>query len=153
MTRRLSRHSYYMNLAVLTGMRTTCARRRVGAVLIDQRGIILSIGYNGVPQGFDHCNEGHPCKGAGAESGTQLGDCKAIHAEINALLWCADVSKVHACYLTVNPCNECLKVLLNTDCQEIYYLEKYSNWEEAERMWNKAGRGFYYLPNCDLRIR
>ena len=150
---RLSRPDFYMNLALLTSLRSTCARRRVGAVLIDQRGIILSLGYNGVPQGFPHCNEGHPCQGIGAKSGTKLDECHAIHAEMNALLWCPDVSKIHAAYVTASPCIECTKVLLNTDCKYIYFAEPYAHDEASQDLWHEAKREWFHhpVPGIDLR--
>lgn len=44
-----------MEMAEVTAKRATCARRQVGAVIVDSRGYILSTGYNGLPAGFPHC--------------------------------------------------------------------------------------------------
>jgi len=101
---RLTRDAWAMGLAELTARRGTCLRRQVGCVLLNERGHVLSTGYNGVAAGVPHCNEvgrvspagpdyvpfpddpiGHPnaCPGAHAKSGTNLDGCHALHAEQN----------------------------------------------------------------------
>lgn len=57
MTTRPARDNWAMQMAVLTATRTTCLRRGVGAVLLNERGHILATGYNGVAAGQPHCNE------------------------------------------------------------------------------------------------
>ncbi len=54
---RPSRDEWAMNLALVTSMRTTCCRRAVGCVLLNERGHVLATGYNGVAAGLPHCNE------------------------------------------------------------------------------------------------
>jgi dCMP deaminase len=54
---RLTRDQWGMSLARLTAKRSTCLRRQVGCVLIDERGHVLATGYNGVASGLPHCNE------------------------------------------------------------------------------------------------
>lgn len=53
---RPSRDQWAMEMAVLTAQRTTCLRRAVGAVLLNERGHVLATGYNGVAAGQPHCN-------------------------------------------------------------------------------------------------
>ena len=72
---------YFMAMAMLVATRSTCIRRQVGCVLIDNNNNILATGYNGVVRGQPHCNEGHPCPGAYSASGKDLDLCYAIHAE------------------------------------------------------------------------
>jgi dCMP deaminase len=81
----------------------------------------------------------HACEGAKYDSGEGLGKCQAIHAEQNALLQCPDIMKIHTCYTTSSPCNEqCIKLLLNTSCQRIVFLEEYS--KSGKDAWLAAGR-------------
>lgn len=81
----------------------------------------------------------HACEGAKYDSGEGLGKCQAIHAEQNALLQCPDVMKIHTCYTTSSPCAEqCIKLLLNTSCQRIVFLEEYS--KSGKDAWLAAGR-------------
>ena len=77
---RLDKHEAMMQVAEVIAKRATCVRREVGAVITSEAGIVLATGFNGVPQGIDHCNEGSPCTGALAKSGTHLDECLAIHA-------------------------------------------------------------------------
>ncbi len=126
---------YFLKLAKLTATRTTCLRRAVGCVLVDESNRVLATGYNGTPRGFPHCNEGHPCPGATAPSGQALDSCYSVHAEQNALLQCGDVNRIRTCYVTVSPCVTCVKLLLNTGCQRIVFAERYAHDEAARALW------------------
>lgn len=162
---RLSKDAYFIGLAKHAALRATCLRRQVGCVLVDHKSHVLATGYNGVPQGFPHCNEmtgfmgnpdlkghkpehweigtvpkyGHACAGAHAPSGTSLMSCNAIHAEQNALLQCHDVDKIDTCYCTASPCITCLRMLLNTGCQRIVFTEEYPH-PESRILWESVGR-------------
>jgi len=134
---RLDRNTYFLEMAVLVATRGTCARRQVGCVLVSGRQHVLATGYNGVAAGLDHCIEDH-CPGASYSSGSGLNKCEAIHAEQNALLQCSDMFNIETCYCTVAPCITCVKLLLNTSCKNIIFLEEYSN--SGKDLWKKAGR-------------
>lgn len=155
---RISRDEWAMQMAKLTSTRSTCFRRHVGCVLLNRRGHVLATGYNGVASGRPHCNETftekwvHPkapievrvatpyvCSGAKSPSGTNLDGCQAIHAEQNALLQCKDVYEIDACYVTASPCITCTKLLLNTSCTKIIFLEDYPH-AEARDLWTSSGR-------------
>ena len=82
---------------------------------------------------------GHACEGATAPSGTNLDGCQAIHAEQNALLQCRDMYAIHTAYVTASPCMTCCKLLLNTSCQRIVYVEEYPH-SAAKDLWTGAGR-------------
>jgi dCMP deaminase len=121
---RISRDEWGLRLAEVTALRGTCSRRQVGAVAVDQEGIILSTGYNGAPRGFQHCIE-LPCAGAGFESGSSLDICIAIHAEVNCVVFCSDPQRIMTLYATTAPCISCVKMLLATGCQRIVFREDY----------------------------
>lgn len=143
---------YFARMARLVATRSTCLRRAVGCVLVDARDHVLSTGYNGVARGRPHCNEEaregrdyrplggdpsvtapmrvvtvhpHACAGAELPSGEGLDLCEAVHAEQNALLQCRDAYAVDTCYVTAFPCVPCTKLLLNSSCRRIVYLEDY----------------------------
>lgn len=124
---------YFMNLAFHVATRGSCARRKVGCILVDERKHILATGYNGRPAGFDECLE-FPCEGADAPSGEGLNKCEAVHAEANALLQCPDVHKITTAYVTASPCIECTKLLLNTSCETIIFAEEYPH-RASQRLW------------------
>lgn len=134
-----------MGVAALTALRSTCARRQVGCVLLDAKGRVLATGYNGSAQGQPHCVEvvGY-CPGRDSPSGTNLDGCLAIHAEQNALLQCGDVDAVEVCYTTTAPCVTCAKLLLNTACRRVVFLEPYAP-SVAEALWRSAGREWFAL--------
>lgn len=138
---RPSRDEAYLEIAKIVAQRGTCARRRVGCVLVDPKGRILSTGYNGVAATRPHCSEGHACKGANFPSGEGLDFCEAIHAEQNAILFLPDPFAVETCYLTATPCVSCVKLLLGTSCKRILALEDYPHslsktyWTESGRIW------------------
>jgi dCMP deaminase len=145
---RITKQDYFMLMAQVISMRATCARRSVGCVLVDWRDHVIATGYNGVPSGMPHCIS-KPCPGATAPSGTGLDLCEAIHAEQNALLQCKDTNLIKACYCTTLPCIHCIKLLMNTSCQFIFFLELYSNSKEIIDRWNKSSleREVEQLPN------
>lgn len=152
---RPSRDEWALKLALLTAQRTTCYRRAVGCVLLNARGHVLATGYNGVAAGLPHCNEPvdgwllngglkHACSGAKAPSGHGLDACQAIHAEQNALLQCRDMYAIHTCYVTASPCITCVKLLLNTSCERIVFVEEYPH-SAARELWTGAGRAWEQL--------
>tara|TARA_R110002020_G_scaffold124118_1_gene280978 strand:+ start:93 stop:554 length:462 start_codon:yes stop_codon:yes gene_type:complete len=114
---RLNIDEYFLNMARLVALRSTCRRRQVGCILVDSNNHIAATGYNGVPKGFIHCLD-QPCKGADAPSGTRLNECKAVHAEMNALLQLQSTDILTA-YITVTPCFDCSKVLANSNVKKI----------------------------------
>jgi len=87
----------------------------------------------------------HPyaCSGASAESGKDLDQCEAIHAEQNALLQCRDAYEIAYCYTTTFPCLTCVKLLLNTACNQIIYREPYD--QRAEQLWASASGRYAIL--------
>ena len=114
---RLEIDDYFLKMAQLASLRSTCNRRRVGCILVDSNNHVVATGYNGVPKGFVHCLD-VPCTGADAASGTRLDECYAVHAEMNALLQLQSTDTLTA-YLTVTPCFDCAKVLANSNVKRI----------------------------------
>ena len=129
---------YMMGMAMMAASRATCSRRAVGCILTNSLNHIVATGYNGVPRGMVHCGI-ELCPGVNAPSGTNLDGCMAIHAEQNALLQCVNTRDIVTCYVTAQPCLTCMKLLLNTSCQSIVYLQPYPH-EAAARLWSNAGR-------------
>ena len=129
--------TYFLQIAQLASSRATCARRKVGCVLVNSKNHIVSVGYNGVPSKFPHCTDEIPCKGADAPSGTALDDCLAVHAEVNAFLHLTSQDAVTA-YLTVCPCISCTKMICNSTIRRVVAIEWYAHLE-ISRMLRIAG--------------
>ena len=127
---------YFLKMALLVAQRGTCARRKVGCILVNQKRHVIATGYNGNPAGQKHCID-YPCKGAMAKSGSDLELCEAIHAEQNALLQCKNVYEINKVYCTVSPCIHCIKLLLNTSAKHIIFSEEYTN-QEGKSLWMKT---------------
>lgn len=139
MSDRPSLHVWALRIAKIVSTRGTCARRKVGCVLLDENGFILSTGYNGVATGLIHCTDS-PCPGAGYASGEGLDKCEAIHAEANALITCPDPNKVYDVYVTHSPCIHCVKMLLRTPAEGIYFIEPYAHDADARQLWERTDR-------------
>lgn len=146
---RISKNDYFMLMAQVVSLRGTCKRRQVGCVLVNIHDHVMATGYNGVAKGMQHCID-FPCPGADCLSGQGLDLCEAIHAEQNALLQCSDVLKIKDCFTTTFPCIHCLKLLMNTSCNNIYYLQPYSGAEISFIMWSKANRNIKQLQRTHV---
>jgi dCMP deaminase len=134
------RDGVWLRVATAIAELGTCARRKVGCVLVDARGHVLSTGYNGPAAGEPHCID-QACPGAGLASGTGLEACEALHAEQNALLQCSDVWRIHTVYCTDSPCITCVKLLLNTSAQRICFVRAYPH-SASEALWTRSGRSW-----------
>lgn len=129
---RININEYYMNIAVQVSLRSTCTRRRVGAVIVkDNR--ILSTGYNGAPSKLPNCSD---CKGRcyrslhNIPSGEKLDLCYAIHAEQNAImnaLRTGESLEGAVIYITTFPCSTCAKLILQTGIKDIFFIDTYKN--------------------------
>lgn len=125
-----------LSIACLLSTRATCRKRQVGCVLVDSRGRILSTGYNGTPRGLNHCTE-FPCSGANMPAGSDT--CEAVHAELNAIAECHDTTRVHTCYVSTLPCNNCAKTLMNTGVQVVVYLNDHAHSAQVLGLLKRGG--------------
>ena len=132
---------YFMDIAHLVAQRSTCLRRKVGAIaVLDRR--ILATGYNGAPSGVPHCLEvGCLRQQMGIPSGQRHEICRGIHAEQNVIIQAA----VHGISLrgaeifcTTQPCIICAKMLINCGVKKIWIAEGYPD-TLSEKMLDEAG--------------
>ncbi len=139
--RRPEKHAYFLAMAQLVATRGTCARRAVGAVIIDDRNHVRATGYNGVAAGAAHCSDSTAsCPSARLPSGSGLEGCYAIHAEANALLQVMDTNDLSTLYLTVTPCVGCARLICNTSIKTVVFGEVYIHHEDAFRELRNAGK-------------
>jgi dCMP deaminase len=120
MVERVGWDEYFMRIAKQVAGRSTCDRKKVGAVIVRERNI-LSTGYNGSIAGMPHCDEvGHMMEG---------GHCIAtIHAEANAIIQAAKNGVVingASIYTTASPCWNCFKIIVNSGMRKIFFGEFY----------------------------
>jgi len=119
---------YFMSIAKLVSTRSTCLRRKVGAVLVkDKR--IMATGYNGAPTGIRHCKDtGCLRETLRVKAGERHELCRGLHAEQNVIIQAAyygAVSKGTTLYSTHMPCIICSKMLINAGVEKIVYLDGY----------------------------
>ncbi len=127
---RTSWSEYFMNIAYMVAERSTCIRRKVGAVAVKDKRIIAT-GYNGVPSGLAHCAEvGCLRQQMGIPSGQRHEICRGLHAEQNVIIQAATHGIILGgaeLYSTTFPCVQCSKMLINCGIHQIYYVENYSD--------------------------
>lgn len=106
----------YMDIAQLISKHSHAERKKVGAILVKNNRII-SIGYNGTPSGFDNiCEENNITKK------------EVLHAESNCISKCAKSTEStldSVMYVTLSPCFECAKLIIQCGISKVYYKEKY----------------------------
>ena len=132
---------YFMEVAKLVATRSTCLRRQVGAVIVKDK-CILSTGYNGASKGSAHCAEiGCIRKELNIPSGQQLDLCRAVHAEQNALVQAARhgvATEGASIYITVTPCFQCAKMLVNAGIKEVIVNGVYPD-ERTQELFKEVG--------------
>ncbi|MBO4317889.1 MAG: cytidine/deoxycytidylate deaminase family protein [Mailhella sp.] len=145
---RLSWPEYFMNIAFLVAERSTCLRRKVGAVAVKDRRI-LSTGYNGVPRGIEHCaSRGCIRVQRNIPSGEHHEICRGVHAEQNVIIQAALYGLVLSgaeLYCTTQPCLICTKLLINCGIRRIICAESYPD-EMALEMLKEAGTELVIMP-------
>ncbi|MGB2601475.1 MAG: cytidine/deoxycytidylate deaminase family protein [Candidatus Omnitrophota bacterium] len=132
---------YFMRIAHLVSTRSTCMRRKVGAVIVKNKQV-LATGYNGAPTGITHCDKvGCLREELGVPSGQRHELCRALHAEQNAFLQAArhgvslDGSIL---YITTQPCSICAKMIINVGIRKIIIEGEYPD-EFALKFITEAG--------------
>ena len=135
---------YFMGIAVLSSKRSKDPNTQVGACIVSDTNRILSIGYNGTPNGFE--DKYFPWDRTGDFLETKY--AFVCHAEMNAISNFKGNKKDlenAKLYVTVFPCNECAKLMIQNGIKEIIYLsDKYKNTEG-----NKASKLMF--DECDIR--
>jgi dCMP deaminase len=132
---------YFMHITREVAKRSTCLRRHVGAVIVQDKRI-LTTGYNGPPRGLAHCDEvGCVRQQMSVPSGERTELCRGLHAEQNAIIQAA----LHGVriagsdiYITLQPCVLCAKMLINAGIRRIVYDGDYPD-ELSRRMLDEAG--------------
>ncbi len=121
----ISWDEYFMGVAVLAAKRSKDPSTQVGACIVDKQNRILSTGYNGFPQGCS--DDEFPWN-----RDDTLGETKypyVVHAELNAILNTRGKSLADSkLYVSLFPCNECAKAIIQAGVTEVVYLsDKYAN--------------------------
>ena len=132
---------YFLRITNEVAQRSTCMRRKVGAVLVrDKR--ILATGYNGAPRGLQHCEDvGCLREQKNVPSGERHELCRGLHAEMNAMLQCAQYgvgARGATIYSTSYPCSLCAKMIINCGIERVVTGGDYPD-DLAKEMLAEAG--------------
>lgn len=138
----LSWDEYFMAIAKLSSMRSKDPNTQVGACIVDCHNRILSIGYNGAPNGFN--DENFPWAREGESLNTKY--LYVVHGERNAILNYRGSRKDlegGRIYVDLFPCNECAKEIIQSGIKEVVYLsDKYADTEgtiASKRLLDECG--------------
>ena len=109
----------YLRMAKEWSKLSHCTRKKVGAIIV-KNGMVISDGYNGTPSGFDNCCED--------KDGNTL--WYVFHAEANAISKVArstNNAQDATLYLTLSPCKDCSKMILQVGIKRVVYAEHYKD--------------------------
>ena len=135
---------YFMGIALLTAMRSKDPSSQVGACIVSPENKILSLGYNGMPIG---CNDDDmPWEREGSDLDTKY--MYVCHSELNAILNSPNHDlRGSRMYVTLFPCNECAKAIIQSGIREIiYYDNKYADSDAT-----KASQRMFLLTGVTCR--
>lgn len=142
MKNNLNWDEYFIAIAKLSAGRSKDPNTKVGACIVNNENRILSIGYNGTPNGFD--DELFPWQREGSFLETKY--AYVCHAELNAILnyhGSRSELKNARIYVDLFPCNECAKAIIQSGIKEVIYLsDKYKdsdNNKASIKMFNECG--------------
>ncbi|MGD9604573.1 MAG: cytidine/deoxycytidylate deaminase family protein [Bacilli bacterium] len=148
----ISWDKYFMGVAILSQMRSKDPNTQVGACIVNPQKRIVGIGYNGFPIGCD--DDKFPWENNGDFLDTKYP--YVVHAEPNAIL--NAISSLDNCtiYVTLFPCHECAKLIIQSGIKEVVYLsEKYLGTpsdQAAKKMFDAAHVSYRKLPNMSLKL-
>jgi len=147
MRERPDRSTHFYNRAKTASERSTCLRRKVGAVIINQDGVEIASGYVGSPRGTEHCIDIGKClrRELGIPSGQNYELCRSVHAEQNCIINAARIGvsiigsemyisseRIMAAYpgrsrkriRIYGPCIICKKEIINAGIKKVHMREE-----------------------------
>lgn len=149
----LSWDETFMLMAHLIAKRSKDPVTQNGAVIVNDRNVVVGMGYNGWPRGID--NDALPWGKVGKHSETKY--AYVVHAEENAVYNTSLLPRNTRIYVTLFPCGECAKTLIQSGITEIVYDDdKYHDdelWVASRKMFELAGvKMRQYHPTRTLRL-
>lgn len=132
----------YLKMAQEWAKLSYCKRKQVGALIVKDR-MIISDGYNGTPSGFENCCENE-------EGQTHW---YVLHAEANAILKLAastQSAKGATLYLTLSPCKDCSKLILQAGIARLVYINEYSD-DDGISFLRNHNIEIEQISDCELK--
>lgn len=151
----ISWDEYFMAIAKLSAERSKDPSTQVGACIVGRDNRILSIGYNGAPNGY--MDDEFPWEREGDNLTTKY--YYVVHAERNAILNYRGSRKDlenAKIYVALFPCNECAKEIIQSGIKEVIYLsDKYADTDEtiaSKRLFDKCGVTYRQMDDSFKRV-
>ena len=150
----LSWDEYFMGIAMLSGMRSKDPNTQVGCCIVSQDNKILSMGYNGLPNG---CSDDEYPWAREGDDPLETKYVYAVHSELNAILnYGVGNLKGAKIYVSLFPCNECAKAIIQAGIKEVIYdSDKYDDTASviaSKRMMDSAGVRYYQYHRTEREI-
>ncbi len=128
----------YLRMATEWAKLSYCERRQVGAIIV-KNNIIIADGFNGTPSGFENC-----CEDSSGKTHWYV-----LHAEANAILKLAKSNnrgQNSTLYITLSPCKDCSKLILQAGIKRVVYIKGYKDTEGIDFL-SKAGIEIVQIEN------
>ena len=134
----------YLKMALEWAKLSYCKRKQVGALIVKDR-MIISDGYNGTPSGFEN-----KCEDENGKTHWYV-----LHAEANALLKLASSTqsaKGATLYITLSPCKECTKLILQAGISKVVYIDEYSDDDGISFLRDHGNIELLRIPMGELKL-
>ena len=141
---RISKENYYLDIAQTVSERSTCLRKRYGAIIV-KNDVIISTGYNGAPRGRKNCSDIGYCyrEQLGIPRGERYELCRSVHSEANAIIaasrenmlgsslyMCCTDPKTGEIIPDTNSCMMCKKLIINAGISKVLKKKKKDSYRE-----------------------
>lgn len=141
-----------MSLAHLSAMRSKDPNTQVGACIVNDKNRVVGIGYNGMPYGCS--DDEYPWGREGEYHETKY--AYVVHAELNAILNSTGSLDNCSIFVSLFPCNECAKAIIQSGISEVVYeSDKYAEDTKvmaSKRMLQSAGVGLRQVDTVKLKV-
>ncbi|MBQ9900099.1 MAG: dCMP deaminase family protein [Acholeplasmatales bacterium] len=145
---------YFMGVALLSAKRSKDPSTQVGACLVNHDKRIIGIGYNGFPRG---CSDDIFPWGKGNTDELNNKYPYVVHAEANAILNSSGNLKGATVYVTLFPCNECAKLLIQSGIKHIVYMTEIHKGtvsdQASKRMLDAAGITYEKMSPIEITLK
>ena len=150
----ISWDEYFMGVAALSAKRSKDPNTQVGACIVNEDKRIVGIGYNGFPRG---CEDDVFPWGKGDANPLNNKYPYVVHAEANCILNTTAKLTGATLYVTLFPCNECAKLIIQSGIKHLVYMEdKYRNEASnvaSRRMLDAAGIEYRQMKQIEVLIK
>ncbi len=141
---RISKHNYYLDIAQTVSERSTCLRKRYGAIIV-KNDVIISTGYNGAPRGRQNCSDIGFCYRAhlNIPRGERYELCRSVHSEANAIIsasrenmlgsslyMCCTDPETNEIVSGTNSCMMCKKLIINAGIDKVFIRDTKDSFRE-----------------------